>query len=87
MNERDTDEKFLELRRATEELRPSNDFSDRVMRAIDAEPLPRSNRRTRTASLALFAMAAAAAVLVSLRAQSTLDEYALSAFESVELEQ
>ena len=87
MNERETDEKFLELRRATEELRPPHEFSDRVMRRIDREPRPRSARFARAAPLALFALAAASAIFVSTRAQSTLDDSALSAFESVELEQ
>jgi hypothetical protein len=87
MNESETDERLLELGKKTEALRPPDGFSARVMRAVELEPRPRSSRRVRSVSLVVFALAAASAIFVSTRAESLMDEYALTTFESVEIEQ
>jgi hypothetical protein len=78
------DERLLRLTEETAGLRASPAFADRVMAAVTAQPAP--SGRERVLALGLFAAAAAAAIVLSFGAQTTLDERAISAFDVVELE-
>jgi hypothetical protein len=83
----ETDDARLErLRERTESLVPSAGFSDRVLGLVESLPRPNRPGKERMLALGLFAAAAAVAMFLSSGAQSSLDERAISSFDSVELE-
>jgi hypothetical protein len=84
MKPENDDEQLARLTERTSKLAPHAGFADRVMLAVGKQPLPK--QRERVFALGLFAAAAAAAMLLSFGAQTTLDQRAISAFDVVELE-
>jgi hypothetical protein len=87
MTKRDSiDERLAELGAATESIAAPVGLADHVMGAIDAEPERNGFWAARGVALAIFAAAAAIAVFSASGAQSSLDQQALSSFDTVELE-
>lgn len=87
-------ERFADLARRTEEIRPPRGFTDVVMAAVEAaavETAAGSMRlgdgvaRSGIVAVALAAVAAAACVVVSIDAQSRLDEQVLLSVDTVEI--
>lgn len=78
------EERLARLAERTSNLGARAGFADRVMSRVAEQPVPAG--RERAFALGLFAAAAAAAMLLSFGAQTTLDERAISAFDVVELE-
>lgn len=94
------EDRLQALARATDDVRPSEDFLDAVMKAVEderltpapVETLPTSGRGWREGvvnrgrvAVALAALAAGTALLVSAQAQSDLDETVISSVEIVEV--
>lgn len=88
MTERDDLDLSLErLTARTAELRAPAGFADRIMAAVDREPVERPIWVARGVVLGVLAAAAAATVWISTSAQHELDAAALSSIDVVELEQ
>ena len=89
MSGADHQDRFDALARATDDVAPSADFTDAVMKAVAAEAPPVSSQRARgwgegvvrqgRVAVALAAVAAAACLILSMQAQSSYDEEVLAA--------
>jgi hypothetical protein len=88
-------EELQALARATDDVAPSAGFTDAIMAAVEAEnaqpviPSPRGWEadvlRWGRSALAVAAVAAAAAVFISVRAESAFDEEVLATVDLVEV--
>lgn len=88
MTKRDEFDARLErLAARTAALAAQPGLTERVMDAVERDVAERSSWAARGVVLGVLAAAAAAAIWISSAAQSELDGRALSAFDTVELEQ
>lgn len=85
-------EQLSDLARRTDDVRPSPSFADAVMSAVEAEasavpssPLSEELSRTGVVAIGIAAVAAAAALILSVDAQQRFDEEVLVSVDVVEV--